>query len=663
MKPTPMLDFWQKPENAGEPLAVFATTFAFESEFFEQSCLARFLEVSSVNEGTGSIEDIVAAVELEERLQHVRVTVVTDRSAPVQRTSLNWDLISCCVDRGLLHSKVVILLWEKAARVIIGSANLTAAGYRRQIELGLAADLGESCLLPTEALNEIADELASYLRLVPGYAADIAVFARAIRTLVLFRERIAQAPTRSSAVRVAFAPTNPDGGPLERLSSVWSGPQPLRAVHLSPFWDSKNQTALESVRKLLTGRPAAKRSQHVAVVLGPRGQVSFSHSLADTVDSVRELKSFGSELRLLHAKCLLVESDQWVAALVGSSNHTLAGLGLAKKRHREMNVWLGASRNSKEGQALLGLIQLGKRVPSDAEVAESADEDEEELPFLPSCFGLCRIRRAVSGELWEICLGIEMTMDMPDGWTAKLEGDLPVLSKKQWDAKGRPQIVVVPLAEEALPMYLVVEWKNVKVPWAVVADDPHSLPPGPVLQDLRAHHLLEALGRDQSVAQVVRAMLENKRPIKKKPGGITVDPLKRLEVRDSLLRKGRALAASLGAMERRLGRQAATLDSLHARLAGPLGPEFVAQKVVEAFESGQQTPAEAIFTIAELALSVGRVNWNDVTEHIDAASGKDLVLGTISRLEAFRVRIGAESRDLTSYASRAIKEARRCLTA
>lgn len=81
MKPTPLLDFWQKPAEAGEPVALLATTFALEPEFFEQSCLARFLEVSSVNEETGSVDDIVAAVELHESLQKARATLIKSRLA------------------------------------------------------------------------------------------------------------------------------------------------------------------------------------------------------------------------------------------------------------------------------------------------------------------------------------------------------------------------------------------------------------------------------------------------------------------------------------------------------------------------------------------------------------------------------------------------------
>jgi len=662
MKPTPLLDFWQKPAHAGDPVALLATTFALEPDFFEQNCLARFLEVSSVNEETGSVEDIVATVELHETLQQASVTVLADRSAPVQRSSLLWDLLSCKVDGGLLHAKVAVLLWEKATRIILGSANLTAAGYRRQIELGLAVDLGPRCLFPPDVLTALADELGSYLELVPGYDARAATFARATGTLNLFRQRIARQASGPAGLRVAFAPTNPTTAPLDRLGEAWSGAKPLRATHLSPFWDSEDRSALRVTRDLLTGRPAARRSQRVAVVPGPRGQTPFSKYLRDEVDAVHRLKDLDSEIRTLHAKCLLVESDEWVAALVGSSNHTKAGLGLSSAvRHREMNVWLGAPIQSKEGRALLELIQLGDKVPADAEVVESKDEDETALPALPACFGLCQVTRSQPDGPWELHLGIADDGAMPTDWEIALAAQTaPFLTRARWIECGKPKKVVTALPPQTLPMYVLVAWDGNTSPWSVLADERQGLPVGPALSSLRAQHLLDALATGRPLAQVLREELERQRAAAGAKGAVVLDPLKRLEVQGSLLRKGRALAACLAAMQRRLERPVVTLDMLRGRLASPLGPEFVATKVAEAFEAGHQSRAEALFTIAEIALAVGRVDWPVVLDRVDRAQGCRLVEEALLRLDALRARVGSQTADLASYARRAIEEARKC---
>lgn len=663
MKPTPLLDFWQKPADAGEPVALLATTFALEPDFFEQNCLARFLEVSSVNEQTKSVDDIVAALELHESLQKISVTVLADRSAPVHRSSLHWDLLSCKVEGGLLHAKVAVLLWEHATRIILGSANLTAAGYRRQIELGLAADLGPHCLFPPEVLKALVEELQAYLALVPGYDPRIAAFARAESTLDLLRQRIDTHSSRPTNLSVAFAPTNAQTGPLDALEQAWNGSKPLRAKHLSPFWDSNDPCALVTVRKLLTGRPASKRNQEVAVVLGPRGQSSFSKKLAEQVDGVKQLKALDNETRTLHAKCLLIESEEWVAALVGSSNHTKAGLGLSNaRRHREINVWLGAPLESKEGRYLRDLIKLGERISPDIEVLEPKDEDETEIPALPSCFGVCEVFRQGQDDQWQLSLGITETRDMPAEWQISFTMDSdPFLTHSQWAEHGKLETEVVDLALHGIPMFVIVSWQGNKAPWAVVAKDPHLLPVGPALANLRAQHLLDALATGRSLAQVLREVLEREQAASRETIPIVLDPLKRLEVEGSLLRKGRALAASLAAMQRRLARPLVTLDTLRGRLASPLGPVFVATKVAEASEAGEQSSAEAIFTIAEIALSVGRIDWPQVLEQVNLQQGVQMVEETLSTLDDLRVRVGSESADLESYANRAIKEARKCI--
>lgn len=663
MKPTPLLDFWQKPEGAGEPVAVLATTFALEPDFFERNCLARFLEVSSVDEESGSIEDIVAGVELYELLQKTSVTVLADRSAPVQRTSLLWDLLGCRVDGGLLHAKVAVLLWENATRVILGSANLTAAGYRRQIELGLAADLGAGCLLPPDVLYALADELASYQSLVPGHDVEAPVFMRAAMTLALFRQRIALQPQERSALRVAFAPTNTRATPFDTVARAWTGAQPISATHLSPFWDATDGKALAATRKLLSGRPATARKQHIAVVLDPRGHVAFPSSLAKSVDSIRKLQPLDNEVRTLHAKCLLLESDNWVAALVGSSNHTKAGLGLSPRRHREANIWFGAAKDSREGKALLKLIQLSEKVAADTPEAESVDEDEVDLPSLPACFGLCRVVQGEVAGSWRLILGISTSPDMPPAWSIRLTADdTPLLTRAKWES-NHPTETSLALVQQTLPMYVLVEWAAHQVPWAVIADERLALPPLPAIAKLEAHQLLEALAAGRSIAQVVREALEQEEAkAAKAKAGVDLNPLTRLEVRGSLLRKGRALAASLQAMQRRLERPVATVEALRSRLASPLGPDFVATKVVEAFEIGRQSRAEAIFTIAEIALTVGRVAWPVVLVQVDRADGLRLVADALARLDTLRQRIRKAPADLMSYAQRAIRESRECLT-
>lgn len=160
-----LLDRWQPPPGAGAPIAVFAATFALEADFVDRDCLSRFLSVTGVDESTDggtsrTVDDIVARIELEDLLGGVTVSVLADRSSVQARSTLRWDLLPCSVPNGLLHSKVAVLMWEHSTRVLIGSANLTSAGYRKQVEMMLSIDLGPECLLSRTDLIELADERA-----------------------------------------------------------------------------------------------------------------------------------------------------------------------------------------------------------------------------------------------------------------------------------------------------------------------------------------------------------------------------------------------------------------------------------------------------------------------------------------------------------------------
>jgi hypothetical protein len=401
----------------------------------------------------------------------------------------------------------------------------------------------------------------------------------------------------------------------------------------------------------------------VAVVANPNGEIGFSEFLRKSVNDVRLLVREDQEARKLHAKCLLLESKKWVAAMVGSSNHTEAGLGLGSpsKRHREMNVWFGVARHSKEGKALRDLIRLGKTAPIDAPAVESKDEDEVDAPALPTCFELCRLRPSAVEGSWELLLGINASQRMPAEWEIKMADGAPLLTHQQWTEEQEPLCAMRTVALSTLPMYVTVSWDGKSAPWAVLAEDRHELPPGAALSVLSARQLLSALAHGRSLSQVLRDELETREARTSETMLADLNPLTRLEVKDSLLRKGRELSDSLRGMQSRLQRPVLASETLRARLAGPLGPEFVCQKVFEAMDAGHLTRAEAMFTLAEITLTIGRIDWRSVMQKIDFDEGLEVVLACVARLDVLRNKLGEDPAEIAAYAQRAIEEARRCL--
>lgn len=660
MNLVPLLDMWDRPESAGDPLRVLATTFTLEPVFFENNCLARFLAVEAVDEGTKSIDDVVARVEMEEALRLPTVTVLVDRSAQCERTSLRWDLLPVAVPQGYLHSKVAIILWENATRVVVGSANLTEAGYRRNIEIGFAADLGPDCLFPAAVLNDIADELESYLGHLGAAQTEIPAVQRARETLSLFRDRVATQTDVATSLLVACAPNNASAGPLDAFRSAWRGKEPTQATHVSPFWDNDHDTVLTTVRGLLQGRPASSRRHTVSAAVGLDGTVAFPIGMQPEGVDVCQFDVGDQELRRLHAKSLVVQSTSWVSVLVGSSNHTRAGLGLGgPRRHRELNLWLSASTDTPEGKALLELDRHGDPIPTDADFELLADEDEpEDVAVLPLFFMLCRVGRTEEGA-WQVITMFDLSDRLAAPWSVHLPDGTVLVDNTTWAGRGA---IAFPVAEDSLPVFLAVRWDSGEVAWSTIVDDRHDLPPGLAIADLSSGQLLAALAVGKTLAQAVREELErNQAEGGPDQNGEELNLLKLHDSPSSLLRRGRALAASLDRLQVRLSRPVLSLDTLAARLRGPFGPSFIVDKVVTEAQSGRIGAAEAMFTIAEIVLTVARVNWEEVFVSVAADEGIAHVRTDVLRLADATSAVDVGASDVGRYLTAAIKEALRCL--
>ena len=133
-----MLDLWQLPEGAGDPVGCLATTYTFHPGLFDEQCLARFLEIESEPDR----EDLAFLLERETRLGGVYAGVLVDHTQAGVEHSLRWDVLPVRVRAGKQHAKISLLSWTRRLRIIIASANLTEPGYRSNFEVAAAVDLG-----------------------------------------------------------------------------------------------------------------------------------------------------------------------------------------------------------------------------------------------------------------------------------------------------------------------------------------------------------------------------------------------------------------------------------------------------------------------------------------------------------------------------------------
>lgn len=666
MSSSRLLDHWSPPDGAGSPIAVLATTFTFEADFFDQDCLSRFLSLSTVAGEGDPISSIAAVLEVEDRLSECQVTVLVDRSSPAEKRNLRWDLLPVVVPGGLLHAKVAALLWERATRIIMGSANLTSAGYRRQVELALTIDLDVGCQIPRSVINDLVAEFRHLAGLAPGPATGPK--GRALATIDQLAARVDALDlpsTASSNIRLAVAPGRPGVSPLDRVADVWRGGQPLCATVLSPFWDEQVPApALEAVRGRLTGRPANRRSMTAVVAIDPfTGTVQAPPSLASQVGvKVVAFDPPDSELRSLHAKLILLESDEWLAALIGSSNATEAGLGLDRRRgHHELNLWIGCRASSGTAKRLRALARTGNRIAlGDDRWEPVPDEDEPTMPVLPLGFVSCTIDARMPPRLL-----LEFDPDtLPVRWDVRTPAGREVLTTDEWRASSSSRSTAVSLPDEVLPAYLLVRWdadgQTNQATWTANVEERSALPLPAELAELPVALLLAALASTRPLPVAVEHELRRRERADSDGSRVELDPLRRFDDRGLLLQRARQLSLALWRLQVRLGRPASSLDALHWRLHGIFGPLAIADGLVSAAVEQQTLPGEAHFLLAELALTIHAVDWSQVAVGIDLDSARKLVAEVLADIdERYQTLPPAPDPALEAYVRDALEAAQR----
>ena len=532
---------------------------------------------------------------MEDKLSEAQVTVLADRSTGTEKRNLRWDLLPVAAPGGLLHAKAALLLWKRAGRIILGSANLTPAGYRQQIEAAIAIDLDDNCTMPRAVMDDLVAELRLLVALAPDDPGPAGPKSRAMATVDLLASRIGAMSlpvTGDRNLRVAVAPARPGTNPLAALPSVWRGPQPLRATVLSPFWDDVTPApALAAVRALLTGRPAYRRAFTAVAAVDPRSEaVKAPASMArhKGLDLVA-FEPDDAEQRLLHAKVLVIESDDWLAAMVGSSNATEAGYGLHPRRgHHELNVWIGCPAGSKEAKALQALARAGQALDLD-EVAWEPDPDEDEptAPKLPLGFESC----LVHPEPPSVTLTFAAD-DLPEHWVV-LHPERHRAHRRH--SMGRRRHTAVPdrtAARRSAP----------RVPGRPLVRHDRR-PPGHVDRQRRRSRcpatarrtratfpwrlLLEALASTRPLPEAVERELRRLERATDSADRGELDPLKRFDDRALLLQRTRRVSLALWRLEERLRRPATSLDALQWRLQGPFGPVAIANGLLAAADAGE----------------------------------------------------------------------------
>lgn len=619
-----ILDAWQPPDDAGEPLGCVATTFTFDPAFFEEECLSRFLALETAPE-----DGTVHLIEREEKLgQLVCAAVLADQHHARGSRNPRWDLLAARVPGGILHAKVSLLLWSRCARLIVASANLTEPGYRRNHEVFGVLDYCPGSRAPLSVLGDMVD----FLRWAATFAASAGAAAGpALSRWNGFLDHVlkaghhwsARGSLRSFSGPTVFAVTTGPGRPnaFRQLRRIWpEGSMPSQALVISPFFDPPGVTnkPVKELWGLLRRRAWAFVQFEVTGEDLPAGGVLLHapESLRMTQPDDRDqAATLFRRLRLengrsLHAKCVWVQDSHWGLYLMGSSNFTSAGLGLSKPANLEANLAFRVSlvRNAAASKAMKQAWLQSEEAKGRLRFLREPLDDRDDAPtpgdiLLPKAFGEAVFGKDAAGAMF-----VELTFPQrpPPGWRLLLEHkDKLFFSESAWRKRRLPARVRLAWASgERPPSAFRVVWRGCPgvAWWPVNVRDTASLPPPAQLHALSLDQLIELVGSALPPHKVLR------RWIRRANGDgtreVVIDPHRRVDTSAFLLQRTRRLSWALAALRERLSQPVPSRAALDWRLRGPCGVMALTRAILQ--EKGRKE-AEKAFQLAEIAVELARV--------------------------------------------------------
>ncbi len=345
---------WMAPEReggVGEPILCVASTYTFHASHFENELVPRFLGLRYDN----TEREHVFVLEREDRLATVTAAVFVDASqVDGSQTTGRWLQIPVPAPGGCQHSKVTLLAWERFIRVIVASANLTRSGYRKNREMAATLEFyDESTSAPRDLLSDVLDfveELLAVGRMPPETRDRLAEALDGTKRRVRSWREVPV--TWEKHPQVKFVPVLPargrraGRGAVDAIVEEWGGRRATDITVMTPFIGDSPEAVRSTVAALLRvprtreahghlvvgGRPSAQEKGRTVVDLPSWFRDEWVSGWGGSALHVYAVppqrEGEGRVQRALHAKSILVESDERALLLMGSSNFSPHGLGI-----------------------------------------------------------------------------------------------------------------------------------------------------------------------------------------------------------------------------------------------------------------------------------------------------------------------------------------------
>jgi hypothetical protein len=234
------------------------TSFTFDPRMFEESVLAPLLDLRSDPQ-----EDVRRFLEeARARVQECPVAVLVDASMRKAGRRLPYDLLD--VDSRLFHPKCSLLLFERFARLQVGSGNLTSGGLSENAEVFWRRDLQFEREEDVALLGEVRAFFLGAATLARAPGAQLDAFLRQLDLLCPAAKTVLAGP--SAPVRFLH---NADGRPLlgQILGMLPESAELTYVGMLAPFYEEDGAPADPGVLQALR-EEVAKRGGKAEFVVG-----------------------------------------------------------------------------------------------------------------------------------------------------------------------------------------------------------------------------------------------------------------------------------------------------------------------------------------------------------------------------------------------------------
>tara|TARA_R110002072_G_scaffold289831_1_gene457062 strand:- start:4403 stop:6526 length:2124 start_codon:yes stop_codon:yes gene_type:complete len=338
-----LIDHLQAGPECGRLLGFVGTSYEFDSEFFETDFLPSLLGLGAWDDRNWS-----SRIALERRLAELESASLLVDCGPYRKRprSLRVELTPVVAGRGrILHAKVLLAVHEDMVRLVVGSANLTEPGYRRNREVVsvLTATRGQHGHGPLiqQALSGLAEQLGS--RLSDG----------ASSLVELAQKKLSDWQVSEPEPNEWFLWSGGKASLLQQVLDRWPADDSIQRVTIvSPFWSEESPSGpLSQFADELTSRGIV--SQNTELLLqteaAPDGLGGWQPRLPESLHSFDArstgLRMFAQAidpgvapdeigmtddfvgLRALHAKVVVIDGSDSTLGYFGSANFTTRGWG------------------------------------------------------------------------------------------------------------------------------------------------------------------------------------------------------------------------------------------------------------------------------------------------------------------------------------------------